>query len=112
MDKLLNYRRIIKDILLEQASFTANDTEIEDVPVFDEHTDNYILSSLGWHSNNFRQQGYPIHIRIKNEKVWVEWDGTDQEIVRQLVENGIPPEDIVLGFEQNQTLLQSDLIAA
>ena len=107
MDRLSEYRRIIKEILLEQASYTANDREIEDIPVFDEKTDNYILSSVGWHPNKRRQHGYPIHIRIKDEKVWVEWDGTDQEIVQQLLDAGIPEEDVVLGFEQPQEFLKA-----
>ena len=107
MDKISKYRGIIKDILLEQASYTADDSDIEDVPVFDEKTDNYILSSIGWHSNNKRQHGYPIHIRIKNEKVWIEWDGTDQEIVQQLIDSGVDENDIVLGFEQPQEFLKA-----
>jgi len=107
MDKISRYRRIIKNLLLKHAAYTADDREIEDVPVFDEKTDNYILSSLGWHSNNRRQHGYPIHIRIKNNKVWIEWDGTDQEIVQQLIDAGIPENDIVLGFEQPQEYLKA-----
>ena len=107
MDKLLKYRSIIKDILLKQASFTADDSEIEDVTVFDENTDNYILSSLGWHRNRRRQQGYPLHIRIKDGKVWVEWDGTDQEIVQQLIDAGVSEKDIVLGFEEPQEFLKA-----
>ena len=107
MDKVSRYRQIIENILLEQASYTANDIEIEDIPVFDEKTDNYILTSIGWHSNKRRQHGYPIHIRIKNGKVWVEWDGTDQQIVRQLIDAGIPENDIVLGWERPQEILKA-----
>ncbi len=107
MDKVAKYRKIIKNILLEQASYTADDLEIEDVPILDEKTDNYILSSIGWHSNNRRQHGYPIHIRIKEDKVWVEWDGTDQEIVQQLIDNGIDENDIVLGWERPQEILKA-----
>ena len=107
MDKLNKYRQIIKAILLEQASFTANDPEIEDVAILDEKTDNYLLSSIGWHPNKRRQQGYPIHIRIKDGKVWVEWDGTDQEIVQQLIDSGVDENDIVLGWERPQEILKA-----
>ena len=112
MDKLAKYREIIKNILLEQTSYTANDQSIEDVAVLDERTDNYILSSLGWHSNNRRQHGYPIHIRIKDEKVWVEWDGTDQKIVQQLIDAGVDEKDIVSGFEKPEDFRHGNLKAA
>lgn len=107
MDTLSKYRRVIKDILLEQASYSTNDDGIEDVAVFDEKTDNYILASVGWHPNDRRQHGYPIHIRIKDEKVWVEWDGTDQEIVQQLIDSGIDENDIVLGWDKPKEILKA-----
>lgn len=112
MDKLEKYRKIICKILTKQASYKSSIGEIDDYAVCDEKTDNYILLNVGWYNKKRRQHGFPIHIRIKDSKVWVEWDGTDQEIVQQLIDNGIPPEDIVLGFQQEQTHLEKELIAA
>lgn len=112
MDKINKYRRVVKNILEEQASYKASTGYIDDYAVCDENTDNYLLINVGWHSSGRRQQGMPIHIRIKNEKVWVEWDGTDQQIVQQLIDNGIPEDDIVLGFEKPVEFANKDLIAA
>jgi hypothetical protein len=95
MDKLKKYRRIITKILEEQASYKASTGKIDDYAICDEKTDNYLLLNVGWHYSGRRQQGVPIHIRIKDGKVWLEWDGTDQEIAQQLVDAGIPREDIV-----------------
>ncbi|MDJ0547721.1 MAG: element excision factor XisI family protein, partial [Microcystis sp. M49637_WE12] len=39
-----------------------------------------------------------IHIRIKNERVYIEQDWTEIGITSQLLEAGIPKEDIVLAF--------------
>ncbi|MCP4662360.1 MAG: XisI protein [bacterium] len=37
--------------------------------------------------------------RVRNgEKVWIQYDGTDPGVARELVEAGIPREAIVLGF--------------
>lgn len=36
---------------------------------------------------------------IKNEKIWLQWNGTEDDIAEILVENGVPKEDIVLGFQ-------------
>lgn len=111
MDKVAKYRQIVSDLIKKYASIKSSITSIEDYAVCDEKTDNYILLNVGWYPSGRRQHGFPIHIRIKDNKVWVEWDGTDQEIVQQLIDNGIPPEDIVLGFQREQTHLE-ELVAA
>ena len=100
MEKIDQYRQIVENLIQKYGSFKSSDDKIEDFAVCDKKTDNYILFNVGWHPNGQRQLGYPIHIRIKNEKVWVEWDGTDQEIVRQLIDAGVDEKDIVLGFEK------------
>ena len=112
MDKLSRYRKIISKILTALANYGSSLGQIDEYAICDEKTDNYILANVGWYPSGRRQQGYPVHIRIKDGKVWVEWDGTDQEIVQQLIDNGIPPEDIVLGFQRDQTHLEKELLAA
>ncbi len=107
MEKADEYRRIVKYLIEKYASFKSSYDAIEDYAVCDEQTDNYILLNVGWHPSGHRQLGYPIHIRIKNEKVWVEWDGTDQEIVQQLIDNGIDETDIVLGWERPKEILRA-----
>jgi hypothetical protein len=37
-------------------------------------------------------------LRIRDEKIWVEWDGTENSVTEELLEAGVLPEDIVLGF--------------
>lgn len=54
----------------------------------------------------------PLHIRLKDEKVRVEWDGTDEEIVQQLIDAGVAETDIVLGFQQPSEFRYNDLKAA
>jgi XisI protein len=39
-----------------------------------------------------------LHLRIKNSKVWIERDGMEEGIATDLLEAGIPKEDIVLAF--------------
>jgi hypothetical protein len=53
--------------------------------------------ALGWQGNR-RVHGCVIHIDLKGDKVWLQHDSTDAEIAMELVERGIPQEDIVLGF--------------
>ena len=107
MEKVDKYRRIVINLIEKYASFKSSYTGIKDYAVCDRQTDNYILLNIGWHPSGHRQHGYPIHIRIKDAKVWVEWDGTDQEIVQQLIDAGIPENDIVLGWNKPQEILKA-----
>jgi hypothetical protein len=36
-----------------------------------------------------------VYLRIRDERIWVEEDGTKQGIVNDLLEAGVPHEDIV-----------------
>jgi XisI protein len=40
-----------------------------------------------------------IHIVIRGEYVWVEEDNTELEVAARLIEEGIPKDRIVLGFQ-------------
>lgn len=37
-------------------------------------------------------------LSIKDGKFWIHWDGTEEGIATELVEMGVPKEDIVLAF--------------
>ena len=40
----------------------------------------------------------PIHLDLISDKIWIQYDGTEVAVANQLVECGIPKEDIVLGY--------------
>ena len=39
-----------------------------------------------------------IHVDIKDNKIWIQRDGTEIGIANELIAAGVPKEDIVLGF--------------
>ncbi|MEA5566929.1 element excision factor XisI family protein [Anabaena sp. UHCC 0399] len=39
-----------------------------------------------------------FHVDIKNDKIWIQRDGTKIGIANELIAAGVPKEDIVLGF--------------
>ena len=38
------------------------------------------------------------HLDIKGGKIWIQWNGTEDDIAAELVALGVPKHDIVLGF--------------
>jgi hypothetical protein len=44
-----------------------------------------------------------IHVRIKNNKIYIEEDWTEEGIATELLREGVPKEDIVLAFHDPET---------
>nr|WP_228043418.1 XisI protein [Desmonostoc muscorum] len=46
------------------------------------------------------EEGYGcvLHLDIKNEKIWIQHDGTEGGIADELTNRGVPKQDIVLAF--------------
>jgi len=40
-----------------------------------------------------------LHLDIMDNKIWIQQDGTEVGIANELVELGVPKQDIVLGFD-------------
>jgi len=38
------------------------------------------------------------HLDIKGGKIWIQWNGTEDDIAAELVALGVPKHDIILGF--------------
>ncbi len=97
MDRLVQYRAIIKRILTDESRYKPSHGEIEPTLVFDETRDHYQLLYVGWDKPR-RVHEVILHIRLCNGKVWIERDGTESGVARQLLEAGVPKDDIVLAF--------------
>lgn len=65
--------------------------------IFDEVRDRYQVVHVGW-SNKRRVYGCILHLDIKNGKIWIQHDGTEAGITNELMQRGVPREDIVLAF--------------
>lgn len=96
------YRQYIRQLLSERAQRAAkqrNAPEYEVQTVFDTEQDHYQLLYVGWRGNK-RDFGCILHIDIKNGKIWIQHDGTEEGFANRLVEMGVPKQDIVLAFHE------------
>jgi XisI protein len=93
----LNYRNLVKQLLTQYLSYQNSEDPIEMEAIFDEKRDRYLLLHIGWRDEE-RIHGCPIHIDIKDGKIWIQRDFTEAGLAQELVELGIPKNDIVLAF--------------
>jgi len=99
MDTVLNsdsYRTIIERVLTEYSQYAYAYGEIGRQTVFDRTRDHYLLMSVGWDKR--RVHGCLIHVDLIDGKCWIQRDGTESGIARDLEAAGIPKDRIVLAF--------------
>jgi XisI protein len=65
--------------------------------VFDTEHNHYQVVRVGW-DNKQRVYGCPIHLDIKDGKIWIQQNGTEIDLGQELVNIGVPKSDIVVGF--------------
>ncbi len=100
MEKLAEYRNLIKQLLTEYAERINRQPTpgIEAELVFDEKRDHYMLFKVGWWPQG-RVHGATVYVRLRNGKFWIETDWLENGIGTDLLEAGVPKTDIVLGFQ-------------
>ncbi|MFP4441116.1 MAG: XisI protein [Chloroflexaceae bacterium] len=97
MDKLDQYRTIIKNILEADAHYKPSHGDIDPIIIFDEQHDHYQLMYLGWDRPR-RVHAVIVHLRLHDGKIWIEYNGTAEGVAQALLDAGVPKEDIVLAF--------------
>lgn len=97
MDKIQHYRQLIQQILQNHAQISSNQGDVETQIIFDREHDHYQLLYVGWNGDQ-RVFGPILHFDIKNGKIWIQYNGTEEHIAETLMQLGVPASDIVLGF--------------
>lgn len=98
MATVASYRQIVQQLLKSYSEIKAINEDVAAETVFDLVEDRYQVVNVGW-SNKRRIYGCVLHLDIKNDKIWIQHDGTEGGIANELVEHGIPKHDIVLAFQ-------------
>jgi hypothetical protein len=93
----MDIRNIVKRILREYAEIRPAYGQIETETIFDDESGHYEVIRLGWEGQR-RVHGCLLHVDVRGEKVWIQRDGTEEGIADELVEAGIPRDQIVLAF--------------
>ena len=113
MDRIEHYREIIQQLLTEKEAryrpFTPSG--VRQFCALDIERDQYLLINTGWRETR-RLHGATLYLRIENGKIWIEEDWTEEGIATELIAQGVPREDIVLGFQPPTARTETELAAA
>lgn len=97
MERVEQYKTIVRDILNRHVEFEKGQDEVRTVPIFDNEHGRYQLVRHGWYGEQ-RVFGILVHVEVREGKVWIERDGIETGIAQELMTRGIPKTHIVLGF--------------
>jgi len=92
------YKQIVRELLAEYGSYKPSVGDIRTEVICDDELGHYELMHAGW-VNGHRVHGPVVHIDVRDGKVYLERDGTDDVVAERLVEAGIPMDRIVLAFK-------------
>jgi hypothetical protein len=97
MPAMLEYRAIIKHVLLPYTRIPYAYGDLQCEGVFDDQQGRYVLMTLGWERGR-RVHSCLVHIDVTDDYVWIQRDGTEHGVALELVKAGVPKDRIVLAF--------------
>jgi hypothetical protein len=100
MDKITKFQSIIKSVFqrYHRDEQPEGYQEYETQMVTDDANGHYYLMDIGWHDMQ-RIHGCLLHVDIKNGKIWIQQDWTEEGIADELIAAGVSTADIVLAFQ-------------
>ena len=112
MDKTIKYQEAILNLFEEYDRFWGHSGGLKNRIIADTKQNAFVMIAFGWQNEETYTHLLCFHIEIINGKVWVHENNTEALIVNELIEKGIPEEDIILGFLESDALVYPHLAAA
>lgn len=104
MDKVDKLRSIVQEVLENYTEKVQSNSNTVDTPelqlLMDNKRDHYQVLLIGW-ENRKRVYAPIFHLDIKNEKIWVQQNVSDFDLVQEIMDRGVSPTEIVLAFQSS-----------
>lgn len=113
MDRVERYRCGIHRLLEEYRQIYAAQppSGVETAVISDDLHGEYLLMRVGWRGE-IRVRRPLFYVRLKEGKIWIEEDWTEEGIATELLAAGVPHDDIVLAFRPPELRHLTEFAAA
>jgi hypothetical protein len=97
MDTRDKLRGCVEGVLIQYTKIPYSHGDFQSTAIFDQTRDRYLLMNVGW-DDGMRVHDYLVRIDIINGKLWIQRDGTEHGIAKELLGAGVTKDRIVLAF--------------
>jgi hypothetical protein len=112
MDRLDFQRDAVQEILESYDALNQKaNSSTESLVVIDRAHDQYLLIITGWNQTR-RIRNVFFHVRLKDGKIWIEEDWSEDGFASELLSRGIHHGEIVLAFQPPQVRPHTEFAAA
>jgi XisI protein len=91
------WRETLEKILQDYADIPYRYGDVSTYVVVSRDRNHFLLMHEGW-ENDHRVHGCLVHAEIRNDKIWIHYDGIEDGITGEMVALGVPKDHIVLAF--------------
>jgi len=98
MERLIEFEKILIAYLEEFARENNRTSDLKYEVLVDKEKKHYQLVRLGW-AGAHNLYSILLHFEIRNNKIWILQNLTENSVAQELTEKGISPSSIVLGFQ-------------
>jgi hypothetical protein len=99
MDTMIDYKKIIYEVVEYVYSLCPSSNDIDVQKIIDDTNGHYLLYFVGWQGTDWVYGSF-LHIDIKqNGRIWLQHDGTDLKIAEEFIVRGIPKNNIVVDLQ-------------
>jgi hypothetical protein len=97
MDTHQRWGKLLEKILLEYVDILRPYGDVKTYLIVSQDYSHFLLMHEGWNDQK-RVHGMIVHAEIRDGKIWIHYDGTEDGITEELVAAGVPKDHIVLAF--------------
>lgn len=98
MDKLKKYKKALTELFIAQSALHfSNASEVEQQLIINKDESQFLIMAVGWYEETYKHFAV-FHAQLKNEKIWIHQNNTDEDIGTILEKKGVPKLEMVIGF--------------
>lgn len=95
MDRVEFYKSLVRQTICDYAAQIPELEGVDQKIIFHEELSYYALLHNGW-LRGHRVYGNILHLEVKDGKIYIQHDGTEDGITDFFLDNGVPTHDIVI----------------
>jgi hypothetical protein len=106
-----HWRSKLSKILEEYVGLLNLEPDIQVYVLVSQDRNHFMLMHEGWQGDQ-RLYGAIVHAEIRDGKIWIHFDGTEDGIAEELIVAGIPKDRILLAFHPPNVRLYTGFAVA